>query len=562
MNFRFRPLVLVFLSFVMLAICGCTSPEKFKQQADKEVYKIIDQKWQDKFGNKANYKVGDAEPNSLQISQMIPPDGALSLRDAVAIATKFSREYQSQKESLYLSVLNLTLTRYQYAWQWLGTIDFEYTRTYNDSTKSEDDAAIGSSGGVNKTTLLASGVQIGTSLAVDWARFLTGDPQNTLASVLSATVTAPILGAGAGRAAVENLTQAERDVLYDIRLFNRYRQTFVSSIVSAYYDVLLQKERVNINEASYRRLIESTRQLQMEVEVVQRPQYDADEAEQRLLSSENNLISARQSYEQALDRFKIRLALPTDANLTLDQDELKALEAVEITQPDYTEEEAIEVALTQRLDIINTRDELVDAARKLELAADGLGLQLNLTAGLDAASRPQQDFSQIQFHEGIYSLALDADLPLNRKAERNAYRRALITMQQRKRSYEESVDQIKLSVRQAYRDLSETAESYRIQKIGLELALKRLDREKLLLEYGRGTVRLLLESEDAIVLAQNSVTTALVNHMVTKLNFFRDIGVLQVKPDGMWEQGNNYEKSEKKLGFEDSAPESAGVRAQ
>ena len=102
---------------------------------------------------------------------------------------------------------------------------------------------------------------------------------------------------------------------------------------------------------------------------------------------------------------------------------------------------------------------------------------------------------------------------------------------------EESVDQIKLSVRQAYRDLSETAESYRIQKVGLELALKRLDREKLLLEYGQGTVRLLLESEDAIVSAQNSVTTALVNHMVTKLNFFRDIGVLQVKPDGMWEQG-------------------------
>jgi len=28
----------------------------------------------------------------------------------------------------------------------------------------------------------------------------------------------------------------------------------------------------------------------------------------------------------------------------------------------------------------------------------------------------------------------------------------------------------------------------------------------------------------------------LVSHTVAKMNFFRDIGVLQVRPDGMWEQ--------------------------
>ncbi|MBN1362692.1 MAG: TolC family protein, partial [Sedimentisphaerales bacterium] len=100
----------------------------------------------------------------------------------------------------------------------------------------------------------------------------------------------------------------------------------------------------------------------------------------------------------------------------------------------------------------------------------------------------------------------------------------------------EEVDRIKLDVRQAYRELVQTADSYRIQQIGLRLAESRVEFEKLQLEYGRGTVRLLLESEDALVQSQNDVLGALVDHMVAKMSFFRDIGVMQVRPDGMWEQ--------------------------
>jgi len=95
---------------------------------------------------------------------------------------------------------------------------------------------------------------------------------------------------------------------------------------------------------------------------------------------------------------------------------------------------------------------------------------------------------------------------------------------------------VKLNVRNAYRTLAETAESYRIQKLGLKLAQRRVEVEKLSLQYGRGTVRLLLDSEDALVRAQNDVLGALVDHLIAKLGFFRDVGILQVRPDGMWEE--------------------------
>ena len=172
----------------------------------------------------------------------------------------------------------------------------------------------------------------------------------------------------------------------------------------------------------------------------------------------------------------------------------------------------------------------------LILAAEGLGPQMNLVASANVDSTPETEFLRMRFHEGRYSLGLEADLGLDQKDERNAYRRSLITTQQSHRNLDEESERVKLDVRQAYRDLRETAETYRIQRIGLDLAQKRVEVEKLSLQFGRGTVRLQLEAEDSLVQTQNDVLSALVDHTLAKMSFFRDIGVMQVRPDGMWEQ--------------------------
>ena len=515
---------------LLVVATGC-SRDHYKKDADQEVYKIIESKWQDDFGTLANYKIQDTAPNDVDLDALIPASRSLKLVDAVQIATKISRDYQSQKESLYLSALSLTSTRHQYAWQWMGTLDTTYSMN-----NGSDDILATSEVGVDRSQLLGNGIQVGAGLALDWARYLTGDPDTSLGSVLTGTITAPILGAGAGKAARENLTQAERNMLYRIRTFNRYRQTFVSSIIDDYYSVLQQRDRMMVTEASYQRQIDSTNRLKMTAEVGQLAQADADEAEQRLLSTRNNLISTQQSYAQTLDRFKVTLGLSTETNIILDQNELNALAAIGVSSVDYTEEEAIAMALERRLDLANTRDGLIDIERKLILAAAGLGPQINLTASSNVDSTAPRDFTRLRFHDGAYSLGLSADLPFDRKSERNAYREALINVQQRQRSYDQEIENIKLSVRQAYRDLKETAESYQIQQMGVELAQRRVDEQKIRLDTGSGTVRQLLESEDSLLSARISLTDALVRHTISKLNFFRDIGVLQVKPDGMWEQ--------------------------
>lgn len=536
----FRPITLLRCGTCILlvfGIAGGCSPEHYKAQADEEVYKIIDDKWQDNFGRKANYMISDVSPspNDLQVDRTVPKSGVLTLAEAVNVATAYNRGYQRQKEQLYLTALDLTLARHDFARQWFGTIDAGYTR-------DSEDEGLDSGGQLGFSQLLADGAQVSASIAIDWTRFLTGDPRTSLGSVLSASVRQPLLR-GRGRKIVqEQLTQAERDALYEIRAFNRYRKEFVVSIVAAYYRVLQRRDEVTNAQNNYDSRVESRKRLEMEAEAGRKPRFEVDQARQSELSARDGHVRAEQRYEQQLDEFKIMLSLPTDANVELDQGELNALKEIGVTQPDYTLDAAVETGLLQRLDLANSRDAVEDAERKVVVAADNIGAGLDLIGGAGVGSTPKTDYSRLQFHRGTYDLGLEADLPLDRKAERNAYRAALIAFEQSRREHENYEDLVKLDVRQAYRQLLEAAESYGTRVNGLQLAQTRVESTRFLLEAGRVTTRDWLESQDALLAAQNSVIAALVDHAVAKLSFFRDIGLLQVRPDGMWEEsGSQYQ---------------------
>jgi len=537
----------VLCAAAILGMTGACSPEHYKAEADEEVYKIIDSKWHDSFGQKANYIIGDSNippsPNDIQIVKVSAPPNTISLAEAVAIATVNNRRYQRKKEELYTSALALTGIRHDYELKWFATIDGAYVE--DDDSVNDDEFLLTSGLGDSETDfkikqdfLLAGGIEISTELAIDWARYLTGDPRTTLGSVLKATITAPLLGAGTGKQKWEKLVQAERDVLYTIRTFNRYRKDFVVDTVNAYYRVLQQKDKVTNAENNYERVLESKDRLEMEAKAGRKTRVDVDEAQQDALRAQSALVTAQESYEQTLDSFKIRLALPADANIELDQNELKALEEIGISKPDYTLDMAIETALLRRLDLANTMDGIDDTLRNVVLAADGLGPQINITTNINYPSPddPETDLQNLRFHEGIYNFGFNADLPLDRKIQRNNYRAWLIKLEDAQRTYDEAVDTVKLNVRDAYRDLQETADRYDIEKNSLELARRRVETNKLLLDAGRVSVRILLQSEDALLAAQNAVTAALIDHLSAKLSFFRDVGILQVRPDGMWGQ--------------------------
>jgi len=530
---------LLLTAVTLLSLGGCTTQQEYKQQADEEVYAILEQKWQPEHGVKANYRISDVspDPNDLVFDPNWVPSGQITLAEAVAIATTRSREYQARKESLYSSALDLTGRRHEYVAQWFGTLDAAYTR-------NESDEFVGAGGTLGFDQLLADGTQIGVSIAGDWLRYLTGDPRTSLGSVLSASISKPLLRGSTREVVQENLTQAERNVLYAIRSFARFRKEFVVSIVNDYLRTLQSLDQVKNDQNNYTSLQTFYEEQAMKAEAGKLPRFEADQTKQRMLQARDNLTRSEQQYQQVLDSFKLTLAVPVDANIILDAAVLDDISKMKITEPNFCVTDAVDVALKTRLDLATAYDGVDDAQRKVAVAEDALRARLDLVAGASVDSTEDTKWQRLQFHKGDYNIGMVLDLPLDKLSERNAYRRSLISYLQVERDYGLAVDRVKLDVRNAYRDLIEAAQRYQIQKNSLELARERVNSTALLLQAGRVQSRDLLDSQDALLAAQNDVTSTLVNYMLAKLSFYRDIGILNVKPDGLWQ---SLEKQEEQL---------------
>ncbi|RKY05170.1 MAG: hypothetical protein DRP56_09225 [Planctomycetota bacterium] len=532
-------LLLSLMAVLMLLLSGCRTQQEYKEQADEETYTILDQKWQPKHGIKVNYRISDVapDPNSIILDPNWVPSGKINLAEAVKIATARSRDYQSRKESLYGTALDLTLRRHDFVAQWFGTIDGGYTR-------DESDEAVRAGGDLGFDQLLADGTQISAAIATDWLRYLTGDPDTSLASVLSASISKPLLRGSTKEVVQENLTQAERNVLYAIRSFSRFRKEFVVSIVNDYLRTLQLLDQVENAQSNYISLQASYEEAALKAQAGKLPRFEADQTKQQMLQAGDNLARSQRQYQQILDSFKLTLAVPVDANIILDSSVLEEIALMEITEPNFIVTEAVNTALKTRLDLATAYDKVDDAQRKVAVTADALRARLDLVASARVDSTEDTEWTRLRFHDGSYDVGMVLDLPLDKLRERNVYRKSLIAYLQVQRDYALAADHVKLDVRNAYRGLIEAAQRHHIQKNSLELAQERVHSTTMLLQAGRAQARDLLDSQDDLLAAQNETTTTLVNYMLAKLNFYRDVGILTVKPDGSWQ---SLEKINEKL---------------
>ncbi len=202
---------------------------------------------------------------------------------------------------------------------------------------------------------------------------------------------------------------------------------------------------------------------------------------------------------------------------------------------------AIQLALENRLDLQVAIGEVYDAQRQVVVRADALGADLtllgsaNLGEGRSIGSATADD-AQLRFDKASYSALLTLDLPLERTAERNAYRNSFIDLERATRNVQTLEDQVKLSIRSELRGLIESRESLKIQARSVIVAQKQVKSSTMFLEAGMANMRDLREAQDALLVAQNSLTQAVITYRTTELELQRDMGLLQVDENGMWRE--------------------------
>ena len=315
------------------------------------------------------------------------PETKLTIEDAVSIGLRNSRDYQEQMENMYLAALALTFERYRYDVRPIAFGNEPGTGTHYENTPND-----GSNWGLGQTNLglsklFPTGAQFMTELTNNTIWMLSGNSGSQTATTLAYSLVQPLAFDVQRTINLEKITQQERNVLYKIRDFARFRKDFYVTVVTGsralplpgssgsgelaflirgarsptvgFYYLLYEIQRLRNQKTTIRSLESLIRDLEALGEAGRATSLDVTELQSSLERGHLYMAHRERVVKTEMDRFKMQLGLPPDLNISLDDSLLRQFE--------FLDNELLELEYSSTtVQIDNDKQTLVTAMEDIE----------------------------------------------------------------------------------------------------------------------------------------------------------------------------------------------------
>jgi hypothetical protein len=194
---------------------------------------------------------------------------------------------------------------------------------------------------------------------------------------------------------------------------------------------------------------------------------------------------------------------------------------------------AVAYAWTHRLDLMNEEARVVDAWRQIYVTANALKSDLTLNTSAILAT-PPGSLNPVGFSPtaNTYTFSVQFNAPLNRMAERNAYRLSLINYQQLRRNYMALSDSIEESIRIDLRNLQTDRLGFEIARRSLGSAARGVEgaEEQLRLNQGdpTATTQAVLTAYQNLLNSKNALIGSWVSYETDRNQLLLDMEALQL----------------------------------
>ena len=510
------------------SLSACTAAD-YSRRADRDADRILTARHDDVLATR--------EQDALQPEPAAPVTEAeaeadlqepaeveiLDLRRALAIAYETNRDFLFEREQLRLSALALSSVRHAFSPQLALTLGY----AFGDPADAEH---------LNTSTAAFSVSQIlstGGRLTLDAAagKSEPGGASPEYDSLVGLTLVQPLLRGGGHEVSHEPLVQAERSLVYSLRDFELFRESFSIDVARRFYALVNQKQTIENQRSNLESNEFARRQAEALFAVGRRDELNVLRARRSELTARNDLLQAEEGLRLALDTFRIFLGLPEDQPIDVEAD------APAFTPIDFDVGSAIAVAFANRLDLLNRREQLEDVERGVRLAKNDLLPDLDLVLGtrygtLDSGESPFGG----DLERADSSIGVTLGVPIDRLNQRNAYRSAQIALDRAHRSLDQFEDTLRVEIQSSFRELERRELSLEIQRQLIEDQTKNLRIAELRFERGEIENRDVVEANQSLLDAQNSLIDEQVSYEIERLELLQDLGILFVDEQGMWKR--------------------------
>jgi len=373
----------------------------------------------------------------------------IDLTGAVELARLHSRDYQAQKETLFLSALDVTAERFRFNAQFYSGNATNYVGTGAFRNGGFSSSLLSTESNIQMQKAFTAGgtLVVGLLNSVVWQ--FSGQGSTLNSSLANFAFSQPLLQYAGRPRIMEELTRAERNLLYNVRQFDRFRQGFYLDVAAGtginaslqragglfggsglsgftgvgvggfggvgaigvsssggfaggggvgaagaggYLGFLQQQQNLRNQRTRIAGLRNTWMQLDAAFDAGRlENRFQVDFARQAYYSGQSELLNLIAGYESALDFYKMRLGLPPHLPL-------------ELKDPFFEQFNLISPELTHLQEDISSRMEVLSAGDPAEPSPEPVTSPL--------ASRAREFVDQVETD----LQRLDAALPMRRQA--------------------------------------------------------------------------------------------------------------------------------------------------
>lgn len=458
----------------------------------------------------------DAPPDTVPEEALPPGTPTIALSGAVALALERNFTVLNAADAVATSRLREGVTRAQF-----------YPKLTPRYQRSADDAQFG----VDASQKLpwTGGTVTASALMRSTFEGATGPDVSPFprTSDLRLVLTQPLLRGFGPNASFFDLRTSRRTREGQERQYELGRQRLALDVARSYYQVIQQRQLLAVARQSLERSESLRRASTARLEVGLVSKLDVYRAELQASQAQESMVRAETSLEAELERFRTLLGLsPGDPlqpqAIALPDDVTDDLEPIEVLT---------QRALENRLDLLETRDEVGDARRSASLARQNLLPQLDLNLGVTQLGNGTTYGNALNSAERRVSVFFSTSYPLERSTEAANRAVAQLDVSSRERTLRQRQLDIEAEVRGAVRELDRIRKSIELQKKGVEVAEQQ--RRLATLRYQRGLASNfdVVDAEGSLVLARSALVGLLTSYQVALVDLKRATGTLDVEKE-------------------------------
>ena len=507
--------ILILMIALIIIQAACTSIRKLDQQIKANTITAAEED-SELPGNtisNALIKIEATEDANANILE-------LDLNQALALATIHSRELQTKRDNLYKSGLSLLGTKRDFSIELTGTLDY----IFNSSIDNED--SNNGSLRFNASRILPTGgtVALSGNSNIDSLSF-TNRSSTTYDNYLGLRIDQPLLAGAGYNASHESLIQAKRDMTYSLREFALDRQEFSVRIMSRFYDLLIQKAVLENTSANVKQSTQLRERSEAMFRVQRAPSIDVLRAKQQELSSINQLSKTEAEFDIQLRRFLLDLGMP------IEQEAIITGEIPEVTNIAQDEATYLTSAKQRRLDLQTATDKVEDSQRRIKQARNLLRPKLNLYGEVGMTAEETESLSDQELKDN-YGAGITLEIPFDLRDERDALKKASLDLDADVRTLASKTDEVSLEVMDNFTTLKFLRESVKIEKMNIDIAIKRAKNAMFLFKNGDLLNRDVVEAENELLDARNAYVRVLAQYEIQRIELLRNSGTLDIAADG------------------------------